>query len=409
MRNLPEVKDRAFSRVPVELWRDIFEFGTVPRKYEFTMDGGAYIMADEASRTETGIPTPEETTENTKFRFSIVQVCKDWYAIGIQALWSHLSIDLCAEPILVIEGIQESINRNTEIASYVTRLTLVEDKQIRAERRTLERSLWRLTSQLPSLRIFIGPGIYACGMAKPSLDIVVWTQHISPNVFHRALEQTTYIQNTQVLSISLRADIGPPLWLNWNPVLFSRLESLYLQIYSSEIIKNITRSWEIPNLHLLSLKSSSITDLLEFIEKWSTNIEILELTIDQPEWPRPIQLPNLKELRVGGHLSRYYRITVPKLERFCLLSFQDFYPPQQNDVVIAIKHAISSFPALRRLKFRGLTKDSFLDSTAVPFDYGLTSPDIHEWTKAGPDVDVLLSQCKRGANHRMVIEWFLNH
>ena len=45
-----QAQDRALSRVPVEIWHDIFEFVTsVPRKYEFTLDGAAYVMMNEAS------------------------------------------------------------------------------------------------------------------------------------------------------------------------------------------------------------------------------------------------------------------------------------------------------------------------------------------------------------------------
>jgi hypothetical protein len=129
MSDLPEVEDRALSRVPVELWRDIFDFVTsVPRKYEFTMDGAAYVMANEASRVETGIPTSKEASEITRSRFSIIRVCKHWYAIGIRAHWSHLRIGLYAEPIRKIERIQEAISRDTQLASYVIRITLEESR-----------------------------------------------------------------------------------------------------------------------------------------------------------------------------------------------------------------------------------------------------------------------------------------
>ena len=115
-----QAQDRALSRVPIEIWHDIFEFVTsVPRKYEFTLDGAAYVMMNEASRAEIGIPTPKEAEEITRFLYSIVHVCKHWYAIGIKALWSHLRINIFGDAIRAIEGIQEAIRRDTFLAAQV--------------------------------------------------------------------------------------------------------------------------------------------------------------------------------------------------------------------------------------------------------------------------------------------------
>jgi hypothetical protein len=380
-----QASDRALSRVPIEVWREIFELVTLfPRQCEFTKDGAAYVLANEASRAETGIPTSKEEDEITESRFSIIRVCKLWYSIGIRALWSHLRIDVCTEPIRAIEGIQGAINRDISIASYVIRITLEESRRKTAVTSgVLDGLLQRLTSQLPSLQIFVCPGIYACGMAKSSIDIVVWTRPTYPDVFHRVLKQTTYIQNARVLSISLRAN--NLVQFNWEPVLFPRLESLYLQVHSLQIINKLTRDWEIPNLRILSINSISATYWLDFIEKWGTNMDILELSNTNSEWPRSIQLPNLKELRVDEVLWRSYRLAAPKLERLCLLSFHGYAHVRYN-VIKAVDHARASFPALRRVQLCGKRRDS---SLAGLFDFSLINLDIRSWTEAGLEVDVL--------------------
>jgi len=112
-----QAQGQASSRVPVEVWHEIFGF--VTSKYEFTLDGRAYVMMNEGLRAE-------EAAEITKSRFSIIRVCKYWYAIGIKALWSHLRINVYGEPIRAIEGIQEAIRRDPLLASYVIRLSLEE-------------------------------------------------------------------------------------------------------------------------------------------------------------------------------------------------------------------------------------------------------------------------------------------
>jgi hypothetical protein len=384
MPDLLAVQYRAFPKVPVEVWLDIFELVTsVPRKYEFTMDGAAYVMANKASRAETGIPTSEEAAEITRSRLPIVLVCKNWYAIGIQALWSHLRIDVCTEPIRAIERIQEAINRDATIASYVIRITLEESRSKRAPAGVLDGPLQRLTSQLPSLQIVVCPGIYACGMEKSSIDIVVWKQIIYPPVFRRILEQTTYMQNTRVLSIVLVID--NQLYLTRNTVLFPRLESLSLSVYHDHTIAGLTRSWEIPNLKILSVQGLPAIDWLDLIEKWSANIDVLELPSHNSEWPRSIQLPKLKELHIREGPSMPYRIAAPKIERLCL-NFDGNYPPKRDDIIKAVDRARTSFPTLLRLRFRGQGTGS------VIIDYSLTSRDIRSWKEEGLGVDVLLSQ-----------------
>jgi hypothetical protein len=383
MPNLPAVQDRAFSRFPVEVWRDIFEFvTTVPRKYEFTMDGAAYVMTNEASRAEAGIPTSEKEYEITKSRFSIIRVCKHWYAIGIQALWSHLRIDVCTEPIRAIEGIQEAINRDTAIASYVIRITLEESRRKPPIKpAVIDGLLQSLTSQLPSLQIFVCPGIYGCGMAKSSLDIVVWKHHIYSMVLRQILQQTTNMKDTRVLSIVILTD--GEHYFTGNAVLFPRLESLSLKVLSRYTVDDLTQSWKIPNLKILSVKGLYPINWLDLIEKWGANIDVLEFQNHSSEWPRSIQLPKLKELHIYEGISMPYRIAAPKIERICL-NFVVSLSPRQDKIVKAVDRARTSFPTLRRLQFR----DPGMGSVII--DYSLTGPDIHSWNDVF-SVDVLLS------------------
>jgi hypothetical protein len=147
-------------------------------------------MMNEASRAETGIPTSEEAIEITKSRFSIIRVCKLWYAIGIKALWSHLRINVRAvDTIQAIKGIQEAIRRDRVLASYIIRITLWESGIgiWEAAADVVEGPLWRLTSRLPSPKIFVFPRRYVRGMANSSLDVAVWRYDGYAIVLHRAV------------------------------------------------------------------------------------------------------------------------------------------------------------------------------------------------------------------------------
>jgi hypothetical protein len=392
MPDLPAAQDRALSRIPVELWREIFTFVTsVPHEYEFTCNGAAYVLANEASRTETGIPSKEEIVKIVNLRLLIIQVCKHWYSIGIQALWSHLCIGLKTEAVRDLVGIQCAIDRDPILASFVLRLTIVRSSisKIPTDPSLFNRLLRELTGRLPSLQTYICPSEYALCMAKPSLDVVVWEQIIRPVVYYKHFE-IPYIQNTRVLSInfqSVREILAHP-----NPFHFPRLESLRLQVYKPSMVDSLTRSWHIPNIQILSIRSSRATPWLEFIEKWGTKIRTLELILRMSDWSRVVQLPALKELLVDGRFCVLYKIVAPKLERFFIFWIDASERTVREDVIEIVDHARKSFPTLKRLRLRGLEGDPFEDDPFIapvePPSYGLTIHDLDGWREAGLEVDV---------------------
>jgi hypothetical protein len=393
---LSAVQGRALSKVPVELWREIFAFVTsVPRKYEFTRDGAAYVMANEASRTETGIPNHEEVAKAIKLRLRIIQVCKHWYSIGIQALWSHLRINsTSAEAIGALLGIRSAIDHDPTLASFVLRLTIVRPRtsMILADPGVFNRHLNELTGRLPSLHTYICPWEYALGMAKPLLDIVVWEQAMHPEVYNKYSEQLAYIQNMRVLSISFQH--SDQVVQDWNSLHFPRLESLRLRTDTISVTDVLTRSWNIPNLQILSIRSSRPAPWLEFIEKWGGILRTLELSFRTRtiNWSRIIQLPALRELLVDGRLCRLYKIVAPKLERFCIFRINSSGRTVRVDVIAIVDHARKSFPTLKRLRLRGLEGQPYEgDPFIVPVDgpiHNLTSHHLDGWREARLEMDV---------------------
>jgi hypothetical protein len=124
---------------------------------------------------------------------------------------------------------------------------------------------------------------------------------------------------------------------------------------------------------------------LNFIEKWSGNMDILELAFEGSYWSRPIRLPNLKELRINVDLWMSYEIAAPKVERVYFLSFNGGAIPARDKILRSIDYARASFPALRRVKFVGLEGYSYQGKS---YHHDLTSSDICNLIQAGLEVDI---------------------
>lgn len=110
---------------PVEIWQAIFE-STASSDQE--MEEEIRIRANWFFSDETehliGDPTAAESHLAFNTRFNIIFVCKSWYSMGIQALWSHLKlkeIDYWDRASTVYHTLQS----NPALGSYVTRLTII--------------------------------------------------------------------------------------------------------------------------------------------------------------------------------------------------------------------------------------------------------------------------------------------
>jgi hypothetical protein len=119
------------------------------------------------------------------------------------------------------------------------------------------------------------------GMAKPVIDIVVWQRLFRQELYNNKFESLAYMQNTRVLSLAF--NYSDQIFQDWNSLYFPRLESLHLRAHTSRLVDNLTRSWHIPNIQILSIDSDRTTPWLKFIEKWGKQIRILELILQKPD------------------------------------------------------------------------------------------------------------------------------
>jgi hypothetical protein len=104
-------------------------------------------------------------------------------------------------------------------------------------------------------------------------DVIVWNTRIQPEMYHQVFEHANYVKNARVLSIRFRMDVDMrPEW-GKHDLVFPRLESQCLRIYSIDMLHNLSKRWKISRLRILSINSLETPILFEFIDKWSYTLQ----------------------------------------------------------------------------------------------------------------------------------------
>jgi hypothetical protein len=234
----------ADERVPIEIWCHIFALGTeIPGKNEFSMDGDTYHPIEFDDPSILGVPDRSEQIQILKFRLNVVLVCKNWYSMGIRALWSHLWF---TQSRRLGPSIAQSLGLKPELALYVIRLTLVQD---RGTSRTDQYLAW-ITTRIINARIIDCPidAITEDSVVRP--DILL----LPPSMlFIRDLGVLSSIFaeiRTLRISLYLETTLG-----NFKgPIEFPRLENLYLFSAVGLRGESLTGLWKMPSLRSLNLR-----------------------------------------------------------------------------------------------------------------------------------------------------------
>lgn len=165
---------RALEKIPAELWHKIFESTTpVPLKYQFNSERAACALVNEDYRLEHKYFTILEETQAIQYHLAVVQVCKYWYEIGIQALWSRLSLRVTDKIFEILGGVRDAIERRPTLAASVIQVSLQHECFTLRNQEIIFSHLEKIIPQLTSLKIIICPPAYGRYMTRPSLDIVV--------------------------------------------------------------------------------------------------------------------------------------------------------------------------------------------------------------------------------------------
>jgi hypothetical protein len=372
---------RVLDRVPAELWLKIFESMTpVPSNYQFDLERAACTLANEDYRLEHKYLTILEETQAIQYRLAVVQVCRYWYEVGIQALWSHLSLRITERILEILSGIRHAIERRPALAASVIQVSLQNEHLTLRNQKFISSHLEKIIPQLNSLKIIICPQVYGRYMARPSLDVVVLHQDFVTDNKLAMTDIRNYFTTVRVLDVDLsmrcpaRADSS-------GDVLFPRLERLAISSSIQNTIKCISSQWQIPRLQKLSICSHLSLEWINFIERCGSTLQVLRFA--GKYHILNVRIPALKELHVSDCNFNSWRITAPRLERFDMFDIDVHHPILRQHLRQVVKHAQNSFPNLRTVHLRSFQRKQIVTKNA-----GLIDLDITSWKEAGLDVNI---------------------
>jgi hypothetical protein len=219
------------------------------------------------------------------------------------------------------------------------------------------------------------------GIETLSLDVVICNNK-KAWWFHQVLEYAAYFKNVRVLSIPFAMVFSPECEWKTNDLVFPRLESLHLPIFSEEVMQHICEYWKAPHLRILSTNGLATPIWFNFMEKWSSTLQILHLENSETPWSKRLQLPALKELHINRLWDHLWNIDAPNLEKLCIFWIQ--HHEAMKNLYQYINRCRTFFPKLRRLRLRGYP----CDFVTIEL-FKITKGNLDTWSKAGLEVDML--------------------
>jgi hypothetical protein len=333
-------------RLPVEIWRHIFAFATlIAGKDEFTTQSASYnpMICDKANTITS--PSPEEQSHIIKARFNIVRVCKYWYFIGIQSLWSHLRLVVHRSssrriPVALIESLQ----RAPLIASYVIRFTVVTI----ANRNPgwLSGDVMKILSCLPNLKIMDCP--FLDNLESDPLDYDAIALQLYGSQIILASEPHRFYHNTRVMNIYL----NNVYWNEVQPIELPRLESLNIRgiNHSSLLARNISANWKLPSLQMLSISGSPTVCWVDCLDVWGNKLRKVQVntaTSYYEPYAATANTPELTELHVSFKALKIFqgRLRAPKLLRLAVFDIGSI----DGDCGPKINGVIETCPTIQQL------------------------------------------------------------
>lgn len=316
------LQDETTNKLPVELWREIFAHTTaVASKDEWTVEGSAHNLMICDDYPVSAALTREETLNTIKMRLNIVKVCKSWYAMGIQTLWSHLPLKASDTVFLQLD---EILNKHPDLGRFVIRLSISSSSRHKSVDIVLLHNLIRnsILPRFPSLRIISCPLAFGLGVYPFQPDVVLLQQPpvLEHSLIHSNLSLTGgshFWHITRTLHINL-AHLSSPIDY-CQDIDFPRLENLRIAVFTDILTEYVTRRWKTPKLRELSVNSRGHTEnaWISFIEKCQ-QMEKLDICIGTGfNISRTIHMPELLALYTTANFTTSWAsvIKAPKLYR----------------------------------------------------------------------------------------------
>ena len=310
----------------VEIWHQIFrdashihstdEFSTKARLHNRLVWDLDYDEND--ARVDA-----DSLDEALRTRGKIVLVCKAWYAMGIEILYSHIRIKgiLCDDMAfygLLMDGCR--------LLHYTKRLTLAPPARKKSPLintiEHLRRAAW-LCSSLPRLQILIVPGDLMASFPLKSLpntlEVVIFKDDSNFQTFQApqmdlpARPLPAVWMDVRVLDVS-SDDLLPCTRIHSQEIVFSSLEDLsfrtrarwFGEAHDEEVVAHICDSWRAPKLKGFLLCDPNAFHWKEFLVCHAHSLEMLCISTwgqfasrsDDGQEKETIELPNLKALYI---------------------------------------------------------------------------------------------------------------
>lgn len=302
-------------RLPVELWLKIFRLAIGSDEDEFSLDISTYNAKLCDKGEASAVHSLSQEAQILKHRTSIVRVCKYWYSIGTQALWSHLRLVIPRtgskeSTISLLKSLREA----PQIASYVFRLTIIVIP--RKEPIWLPTNVAAIIEQLPNLEILDFP-LFLGASSIPLKQSINILRLYGPQLLQLPREDRLS-QNIRIMVLRLNDVVS----LEIQKIELPRLESLDIKAMGGDrdLARAIPRLWTLPSLRILSITSTTTVEWVRCLNEWGGRLEKLQLRVERSVWDhgeQEVQLPLLKIFYFSADCptSIERNIKAPKLKR----------------------------------------------------------------------------------------------
>lgn len=383
------------SPLPVELWRHIFSFSTtIPGKDEFSHDVRAFGSMPHNREDILATLTPEELSFILKTRHTIVRVCRRWYAIGIEALWSHLRVEGRSWRSQ-LEVIHQAVETNPYLAPFVIRLTAEVELgsfRLRPED-TTNSSVTHILSKFKNLRIFNSAWGDIAGQFPPSVELATLGSapqgnhgffNLNPDVISRLCTLKSLTLDCRTVTFTL-----PPSSLA--AIVFPNLTTLRIETSHDTFCSHITDMWYFPVLQTLSLIGTGARYWMNLVQRCRNTIEQLELQVwdsrhtfpDMDPWDMPVlSTLSLDPTQYGPWLTL---MKAPILQHVALwnVDFIEGFNSRPTQLVESAQNIKSHYPSIRNLHIYELGR-----ALSPRTRYGLSRQDIVALGEGGVTVVV---------------------
>ncbi|CAG7851421.1 SubName: Full=Uncharacterized protein {ECO:0000313/EMBL:CCA71152.1} [Serendipita indica DSM 11827] len=364
---------------------------------EFNTQPSHHLSRDDEDSAFSVAPKYSELRTTIESRKAVVGVCRMWYALGIQRLWSHVVIYL-SNPHIVVDSIVKALRSNPPLASHVRRLTISSSPYqggvtfTQNENHELRSDLLLIISKFTNLEIIYSPSDLIDSSVNthlPSLSILL-LQRAWSNFLSTSPNLTLPWLTIRALVLNLGGAL--PGTSSGESVCFPNLTHLEIRASQYGVIRYVGELWESPRLEELILKSCFYDEWRKFIDRNRDRLETLSLfhiyAGQTPPWHGTMLLPRLYRLSTSDPTMIMDHLTAPKLtELYIPMASATVRLPQafRSMLVSTVDALIQQFPVVKTIGVSGKNGKPLQPQSSAD---AIHHEDMEKWLKQGVIVNV---------------------